>query len=141
MDIMRQHDESTSLLPPESKREGYNYDATAAAAAAGGVGPKRGRHHHHYHHREHRPKCLFPRLAGLVVGSVAVAVTVAAAFVSYNAWGGDSSSGSGSSSSDLHPATKQAQTSLRENDNNIAASHGEARAGASSSSISPVSSL
>ena len=115
MDAMRHHDESTSLLP--KSREGHANDE---ATVAGGS-PSRG---HRRHRRRERPNPLFPRLAGLAVGGVAVVVTVAAAVFVRDARDG---SRSGHLSSDLHPATKQPPTSLSEKDYTVAP-HGEARA-------------
>ena len=106
---MRHHDESTSLLP--ESRDGSNYDAVG-----------RRRHHHHPHHHA-RPKSLFPRLAGLVVVGVAVAIMVAATVVSRDTRGGRSGV-----SSDLPPATNQPPTSFSENENNLA-THAETPTG------------
>ncbi|CAM9346631.1 unnamed protein product, partial [Laminaria digitata] len=112
MDMVRHHAESTSLLP--ESREGSNYDATTAA---GGLG--RGRHHYR---RRARPKPLFPRLAGLVVGGIAVALTVAAAVFFHDTRGGSSSNSN--RDTDLYPGNKQTTSSLSEKDSTIA-SHGE----------------
>ena len=120
MDMMRHHDESTSLLP--KSREGYNCDESAAAG-----GPSCG-HHHHRRRRRVQPKPLSPRLAGLVVGGVAVAIMVAAAVFVHDVRGG-ASDGSG-----LHPTAEQPPMSLSEK--NTIAPHGEARA-----SSTPASSL
>ena len=112
MDRMRHHDESTSLLP--KSREGYNCDE---ATAVGGTSCGR-----HRHHRRRRvpPTSLFLRLAGLVVGVVAVTMAKTTAAFVHDVRGG------GSGGSGRHPTDEQPPMSLSEK--NTIAPHGEARA-------------
>lgn len=117
MDTTRHRDESTSLLP--EPREGYaSYDATTTTTTTTAVeGPSRGRHR-----RRARPEYSFPRLAGLVVGGVGVATTIAAAVFFHDARGGIHGKNS-NSDGDLRPGDLQATASLSEK--GTVAPHGE----------------
>lgn len=134
----RQDDETASLLP-EIRGQRSNYEATTTTR--GGRyshrhqphGHHRHSHSHHRHGHNHddntQPKASFQRLAGLAVTGIAVAITVAAAVVSYNnrgttiTPGGNSRTASG--------ANKQPPVRLSE----VAVSpHDESNSGVSSSS-------